>query len=250
MFRAENADGGDTARRYRVAAYEHLEITASGIDEIGGGEGVLDRTAAAGGDRIVGLDRAALHHVGDQGTRLAEHTQLRTLDGTFQEVDPVPTDAVQDIGYRQGQKPGAGIVRFREPNAAIATGDTGHIEAGTVPPDRDIQPAHPAVACGVQRQHLEIGRTVRVNGSNGTDHGTATVAFLVGRAVAGGRVVANWPGLAAGQLFENRDLQPTLDIRAVAKGVIGPHFGLSAAGLATVFPDSDRVMPKSGLIKV
>jgi uncharacterized protein (DUF1501 family) len=96
----------------------------------------------------------------------------------------------------------------------------------------------------------EFGRTVRVNGSSGTDHGTGTVAFLIGGAVAGGRVLANWPGLAAGQLFENRDLQPTLDIRALAKGLIGPHFGISAAGLKTVFPNSDTVIPKAGLLKV
>ncbi len=96
----------------------------------------------------------------------------------------------------------------------------------------------------------EFGRTVRMNGTGGTDHGTGTAAFLIGGAVAGGRVLADWPGLAAGQLFENRDLQPTLDIRAVAKGLLGPHFGISAAGLATVFPDSNAVAPKSGLLKV
>jgi uncharacterized protein (DUF1501 family) len=96
----------------------------------------------------------------------------------------------------------------------------------------------------------EFGRTVRVNGANGTDHGTGTVAFVAGGAVAGGRVLADWPGLGAGQLFEDRDLQPTLDIRAVAKGVLGPHFGISAEGLATVFPDSDRVAAKAGLLKI
>jgi uncharacterized protein (DUF1501 family) len=96
----------------------------------------------------------------------------------------------------------------------------------------------------------EFGRTVRVNGSGGTDHGTATAAFLIGGAVAGGRVLADWPGLAAGQLFEDRDLQPTLDIRAVAKGLLGPHLGLSAASLAKVFPDSESVAPKAGLLQV
>jgi uncharacterized protein (DUF1501 family) len=72
----------------------------------------------------------------------------------------------------------------------------------------------------------------------------------MGEAVAGGRVLGDWPGLAPGQLFEDRDLQPTLDIRAVAKGLLGPHFGFSAAGLATVFPDSDSVAPKAGLLKI
>lgn len=95
----------------------------------------------------------------------------------------------------------------------------------------------------------EFGRTVRVNGTGGTDHGTGTAAFLIGGAVAGGRVLADWPGLAAGQLFENRDLQPTLDIRAIAKGLLGPHLGIPAAGLATVFPDSQAVAPKPALLK-
>jgi uncharacterized protein (DUF1501 family) len=95
----------------------------------------------------------------------------------------------------------------------------------------------------------EFGRTVRVNGSGGTDHGTGTAAFLAGGAVKGGKVMADWPGLQANQLFENRDLQPTLDIRAVAKGVVGQHLGLSSAGLAQVFPDSENVAPKGGLLR-
>jgi uncharacterized protein (DUF1501 family) len=88
-----------------------------------------------------------------------------------------------------------------------------------------------------------------VNGTSGTDHGTGTAAFLAGGAVAGGRVLADWPGLGTGQLFENRDLQPTLDIRAVAKGVLGPHFGIQAADLVTVFPHSDKVVSKTRLLK-
>lgn len=95
----------------------------------------------------------------------------------------------------------------------------------------------------------EFGRTAHANGSNGTDHGTATAAFLLGGAVAGGRVMADWPGLAPSHLFENRDLQPTLDIRAVAKGLLGRQFALSAAQLATVFPNSDAVEPAVGLLR-
>lgn len=96
----------------------------------------------------------------------------------------------------------------------------------------------------------EFGRTVRVNGSRGTDHGTGTAAFLAGGAVAGGRVLADWPGLGAGQLFEDRDLQPTLDLRAVIKGVLGPHFGLSRADLLKVLPGSEQIVPASRLLSV
>lgn len=95
----------------------------------------------------------------------------------------------------------------------------------------------------------EFGRTVRVNGNHGTDHGTGAVALLLGGAVAGGRVRADWPGLSSGRLLENRDLRPTADLRALAKGVLAAHFGLRDAALAHVFPDSAAAAPMSGLLR-
>jgi uncharacterized protein (DUF1501 family) len=95
----------------------------------------------------------------------------------------------------------------------------------------------------------EFGRTARVNGTKGTDHGTGTVAFLAGGAIAGGRVKATWPGLGEGQLFENRDLAPTTDLRSVAKGLLGAHLGLDDAALGRVFPGSDGVGAMAGLIR-
>ena len=95
----------------------------------------------------------------------------------------------------------------------------------------------------------EFGRTVHINGTIGTDHGTATVAFLAGGAVAGGRVVADWPGLKSADLFEGRDLKPTTDLRGVLKGVLADHLGLSDDVLAqAVFPDTLAVSPMRGLI--
>ena len=95
----------------------------------------------------------------------------------------------------------------------------------------------------------EFGRTARINGTVGTDHGTGTVAFLAGGAVKGGRVIADWPGLKDANLWQNRDLRPTTDLRAVLKGVLADHLGLSTAALgARVFPDSMGVAPMKGLI--
>ena len=95
----------------------------------------------------------------------------------------------------------------------------------------------------------EFGRTARINGTTGTDHGTGTVAFLAGGAVKGGRIIADWPGLRDEQLHEGRDLKPTTDLRAVLKGLLAEQFGLSAAVLAEkVFPDSAAVRPMQGLI--
>jgi len=90
----------------------------------------------------------------------------------------------------------------------------------------------------------EFGRTVAVNGTRGTDHGTAGCAFVAGGAVAGGRVIADWPGLAERDLYDGRDLEPTLDLRAVFKGILAEQYGLPARALETsVFPDSEAVAP-------
>ena len=72
----------------------------------------------------------------------------------------------------------------------------------------------------------EFGRTARINGTDGTDHGTGTIALLAGGAVSGGRVISDWPGLKAANLYENRDLKPTTDLRGVIKGVLRDHLGL------------------------
>jgi uncharacterized protein (DUF1501 family) len=95
----------------------------------------------------------------------------------------------------------------------------------------------------------EFGRTARINGTEGTDHGTGTIALLAGGAVKGGRVIADWPSLKAASLYEGRDLAPTTDLRAVIKGVLADHLGLSERVLAdAVFPGSATVKPMKGLI--
>jgi uncharacterized protein (DUF1501 family) len=95
----------------------------------------------------------------------------------------------------------------------------------------------------------EFGRTARINGTEGTDHGTATVAFLAGGALKGGRVVADWPGLKDANLQDGRDLKATTDLRAVLKGLLKDHLRLDDKALAgAVFPDSAAVKPMAGLV--
>ena len=94
----------------------------------------------------------------------------------------------------------------------------------------------------------EFGRTAHADGTLGTDHGTASVAFVAGGAVAGGRVVATWPGLGPGRLLDNRDLEPTVDLRSVAKGLLKQHVGLGDAALAQVFPGSGSATPLMNLV--
>jgi len=95
----------------------------------------------------------------------------------------------------------------------------------------------------------EFGRTANANGTGGTDHGTASTALVLGGALKKGGIIGDWPTLAPGKLFENRDTAPTLDMRALFKGVLRDHMGVERAALDTVvFPGSAGVAPAGGII--
>ena len=95
----------------------------------------------------------------------------------------------------------------------------------------------------------EFGRTARINGTAGTDHGTASTALLLGGALRPGGIVGDWPTLAPSQLFEGRDTRPTLDMRSLFKGVLQDHLGVDRRALdTTVFADSAAVTPVPGLV--
>ena len=96
----------------------------------------------------------------------------------------------------------------------------------------------------------EFGRTVKVNGTRGTDHGTGTAALLLGGAINGGRIVADWPGLATRNLYEGRDLYPTTDIRSIFKGILWEHLRICPDYLdSEVFPNSSAAPLAENLIR-
>jgi uncharacterized protein (DUF1501 family) len=85
----------------------------------------------------------------------------------------------------------------------------------------------------------EFGRTVNANGTGGTDHGTGAAAILVGGAVQGGRVLADWPGLAPANLLEGRDLKPTLELDVLIASACAETFLLEPEGATRIlFPNS------------
>ena len=95
----------------------------------------------------------------------------------------------------------------------------------------------------------EFGRTVHQNGSGGTDHGTGSALIVAGGAVRGGRVMGDWPGLGQGDLFADRDLMPTRDVRAYAAWAMAGLFGTDRAALeGSVFPALD-LGPDPGLLR-
>jgi uncharacterized protein (DUF1501 family) len=96
----------------------------------------------------------------------------------------------------------------------------------------------------------EFGRTVAMNGTAGTDHGTGSVAFVVGGAVKGGRVISDWPGLRPVDLLQGRDLRPTADLRSVFKAALVEHMGVEPGHVdRNVFPGGGEARPTPGLFR-
>jgi uncharacterized protein (DUF1501 family) len=123
----------------------------------------------------------------------------------------------------------------------------GELDAGLATLYQELGPAWKQTAVLLV---TEFGRTAAINGTRGTDHGTATMAFLLGGAVAGGRVIADWPGLSSRALYQGRDLAPTLDLRSVLKGVLTEHLAVPARALEQdVFPDSATAQSLRGLMR-
>ncbi len=95
----------------------------------------------------------------------------------------------------------------------------------------------------------EFGREVAINGTQGTDHGTGGAAFVLGGAVRGGRVLADWPGLAKKERHEGRDLRITTDLRAAWRTVLADHLGVSRSALdSSVLPGS-AALPRLDLLR-
>jgi uncharacterized protein (DUF1501 family) len=94
----------------------------------------------------------------------------------------------------------------------------------------------------------EFGRTARPNGTGGTDHGTAGAGFVLGPRIARSQVMADWPGLSAGELYQGRDLRPTLDTRSLLKAAVQGTFDLTGAQAERIFPDSRAAPPVPGLM--
>ena len=95
----------------------------------------------------------------------------------------------------------------------------------------------------------EFGRTVKENGTSGTDHGTGSALLLAGGAVNGGQIISDWPSLKASSLYEGRDLYPSMDVRSVFKAVLLEHLQIGNSAVAHIFPDSDKILPLSNIIR-
>jgi len=220
------------------------------------------------------LSRITELYAGDAllATRLADALAANTIaagdEGEAGMMAPQTTPAAVrgKARYAEVVRAAAGFLR-REDGPKVAVFDTsgwdthaneggaqgqlaarlGELDAGLATLRQELGPAWKDSAVLLL---TEFGRTAAVNGTRGTDHGTATAGFLFGGAVAGGRVIADWPGLSAHALYQGRDLAPTLDVRSVLKGILTEHLAVSSRALEqSVFPDSAAATPLRGLLR-
>jgi uncharacterized protein (DUF1501 family) len=203
------------------------------------------------------LQRVAMLYQGDAQLHAlwSEALSTRTLTG----------DLAQDNG-RNAAATGALAARLLAPanGARIATIETGGWDTHTGQRGRlaaqlkglDAMVAAlktglgPAWADTAVLVATEFGRTVAINGTGGTDHGTASAAMLFGGGVKGGRVIADWPGLGQGALYEGRDLKPTMSLDALIAGAVASHFALDPQRVqAALFPETGGGVPVPGLMR-
>lgn len=187
------------------------------------------------------LERLARMYRGDP---LLEDALARARQANEQVADDVGTKTAGQAAPVVALARAAGIFLAKADGPRVATLEFGGWDSHTLQTGEyagltrnfrqlDLAVAALKVALGTAWQHTvvavvtEFGRTVAPNGSGGTDHGTASAAFLLGGAVNGGTVLADWPGLDERALHEQRDLAPTTDLRALFKAVLIGHLGIA-----------------------
>ena len=197
----------------------------------------LERGLAAQGfsDQVLGAD-AAMDAKGGYGPN--GFAPLAEVAGKLLAADEGPRVAALDmLGWDTHVNQGADTGRLAQNFAGLAAGLEAMAKAMGASWKRTV-----VVAV------TEFGRTVAVNGNNGTDHGTASAMLVMGGAVRGGRVHGDWPGLA--QLQDDRDLRVATDSRSVMKGILRDHLGLDSAALGTkVFPGTATLAAAQGLLR-
>jgi uncharacterized protein (DUF1501 family) len=234
LARITDLYAGDTLLSVRLADALAADAMASG-DGGGAGAGVMPDTAAR--DMSASGKPSSARPAQANGARYAE--VVRAAAG-FLRQEAGPRVAMFDTtGWDTHANEGAAEGQLAGRLAAL--------DQGLATLKQELGPvwSHTALLLVT-----EFGRTAAINGTRGTDHGTATAALLLGGAVAGGRVIADWPGLSARALYQGRDLAPTLDLRSVLKGLLQEHLLVPPRELErSVFPDSSAAKPLRDLVR-
>ncbi|HUA23181.1 MAG TPA: DUF1501 domain-containing protein [Steroidobacteraceae bacterium] len=213
---------------------------ASVMDGGDSGPGAMDGDSMMASDAAAGSGNNRRPLLAQRGKPGAQYAEIVQAAAKFLGREDGPQVAVfdttgWDTHFNEGGPKGQLAARLAALDAAL-----GGLKAGLGPVWSDT-----AVLLAT-----EFGRTVAENGTRGTDHGTATAAYLIGGGVKGGRVVTDWPGLSTRGLYQDRDLRPTLDLRAIMKGLLADQLGVPERALeSSVFPGSGQARPLRGLLR-
>jgi uncharacterized protein (DUF1501 family) len=227
---AAPADLGEDLMARILALHAHDPLTGPALTE--GMRAQMTASAVLGADARPGMAGGPRGGLGPDG-----FTRLCTTAAKLMAPADGPRLAVLEIGgwdthaQQNGRLPGF--------LAALAAGIVALADA-----------SGPAWRDTLVIAATEFGRTVRANGTGGTDHGTGGVALIAGGRVAGGRVLGDWPGLADGRLLDGRDLMPTTDLRSLFAAALVEHQGMLPSIVANRVFDGGRVIPTSGLFRV
>ncbi|MGH8288547.1 MAG: DUF1501 domain-containing protein [Steroidobacteraceae bacterium] len=232
--------GDDTLQRI-TDLYSHDALLRQKLAEALAAEAIVEESVAKPTKAMrAGDDMRARPLLVRRGKPGAQYAEIVKAAARFLRQENGPQVAVfdttgWDTHFNEGGAKGQLAVRLAALDGALSALKTG------------LGPVWNATAVLLA---TEFGRTVAENGTRGTDHGTATAAYLLGGAVNGGRVVADWPGLSPRKLYQDRDLRPTLDLRSVMKGLLAEHLGAPPRALeSAVFPESRQARPLTGLVR-
>jgi len=253
LNRAIVAAGGTTLRGLSIGAQTPLIL-----------RGDAPVSSWAPGGRVRGDDRIASLlqdlYVDDPvlGPNLARGLATEELVSMGGEGETVRRNDVQGLGRAIARlmtgAEGADVVAVSLDGWDTHAGQKGQLQARLTGLDQLVSGLKDGLAEDWSRTVVvvatEFGRTARVNGTQGTDHGTGSSLLLAGGALRPGGLIGDWPTLADNRLFEGRDLAPTLDVRSVFKGVLRDHMGVDRAALdSRVFPGSAAEAPTmNGLV--
>jgi uncharacterized protein (DUF1501 family) len=213
VTRLERMYGSDPALATALARAKALHFDAAMMAEVNGNAGTMEGSGAPRTGGFAVLAKRAAEFLSQNNGPRAAVLELGGWDSHANEAAPN----------------GATANNLRQLDAGLAALRDGLMTGGVW---RDT----------VVVVATEFGREVAINGTLGTDHGSGGAAFVLGGAVKGGRVLADWPGLARKDRFEGRDLRTTTDLRGVLKGVLSDHMQISSRSLnSDVFPGSDAV---------
>ena len=201
-----------------------------------------------------------LSHTFDAATEGRGEMQRSMADDSMSGSDPTGMDPRIDRGAPSANGFAADAQRLgrliqRDPHTQLAFTSVGgwdtHINQGGAKGqlanklgalghglDALAQGLGPAMSNTVVVVMSEFGRTVRENGTHGTDHGRGNVMWMLGGPVNGGHVHGEWPGLDQSALADGRDLAVVSDFRAVLASVAQRHLGMDEAAMAKVFPSA------------